>query len=651
MTEFTKAVASPLPLEAELRRLHESTSSEGLQVYDDGAGGARIVYARTLNNDESQEVEEVLAAHAVTSPLINYVELFSSATSYPGISSQGPGSSIHLSITAKGNTGVLQHNALWHLFRTPDGNTAFHVEGVTGLSSVNNLFLSPSEGASPIPFTIGGGQPNVGFNFVPNGTGRLQENGVNVALVSNKLSVFAATTSAELAGVISDETGTGLLVLGTNPVLTTPNLGTPSAITLTNATIPALSVWVANSANTVTQVTPGAGNSIRINAGGTAWEAYAPGAGVPTLITVANEAVDTTCFLLFVTAATGDLGPKTNAGLKYQADINALVVGGITASGISATSINSLTITTSTGTLTIPNGVVLTGPASSGTVMTLGNTETVTGIKTWQAAQAWNATSLFGGTAKATFYDADLFIGSSVDGQLDISADTVLSLGNAAGGNIGVGIVGETVTRDLAPQTASKMNLGTAALPFLDCRVGTITATGAVATGALTVTGAIIGSTTLALTGLIIKHNNISTVSNGVPSELATVDLATQAAAISATTIYTPAASGMFRISVVLQVTRAATTSSILGGATGVTITYTEPDGSVAQSIKPLLTSQAGAVVVPATGNTGNATTTQSQGVAIIYAKTGVAIQYAIGYTSVGATTMQFAAHLKVEAL
>ena len=33
-----------------------------------------------------------------------------------------------------------------------------------------------------------------------------------------------------------------------------------------------------------------------------------------------------------------------------------------------ATSINGLTITTSTGTLTIPNGVTLTGPAASGTV-------------------------------------------------------------------------------------------------------------------------------------------------------------------------------------------------------------------------------------------------------------------------------------------
>lgn len=41
-----------------------------------------------------------------------------------------------------------------------------------------------------------------------------------LATTSNKLSDFAATTSAELAGVISDETGTGKLVFATSPTFT-----------------------------------------------------------------------------------------------------------------------------------------------------------------------------------------------------------------------------------------------------------------------------------------------------------------------------------------------------------------------------------------------------------------------------------------------
>jgi hypothetical protein len=64
--------------------------------------------------------------------------------------------------------------------------------------------------------------------------------GVGNALTTNPLSQFAATTSAQLAGVISDETGSGALVFGTSPTFTT-NITTPQItgvsgnLTLTNA--------------------------------------------------------------------------------------------------------------------------------------------------------------------------------------------------------------------------------------------------------------------------------------------------------------------------------------------------------------------------------------------------------------------------------
>ncbi len=60
--------------------------------------------------------------------------------------------------------------------------------------------------------------------------------GGTVAYTANKLSVFAATTSAELLGVISDETGSGALVFANTPTLVTPVLGTPTSGTLTNCT-------------------------------------------------------------------------------------------------------------------------------------------------------------------------------------------------------------------------------------------------------------------------------------------------------------------------------------------------------------------------------------------------------------------------------
>lgn len=57
------------------------------------------------------------------------------------------------------------------------------------------------------------------------------------ALVANPLSQFAATTSLQLLGVMSDETGTGALVFGTTPTLATPVLNgipTGTGIGITN---------------------------------------------------------------------------------------------------------------------------------------------------------------------------------------------------------------------------------------------------------------------------------------------------------------------------------------------------------------------------------------------------------------------------------
>lgn len=50
----------------------------------------------------------------------------------------------------------------------------------------------------------------------------LPNKAMTIAGTNDKLSVFAATTSLEFIGVISDETGTGLLVFGTAPTITNP---------------------------------------------------------------------------------------------------------------------------------------------------------------------------------------------------------------------------------------------------------------------------------------------------------------------------------------------------------------------------------------------------------------------------------------------
>jgi hypothetical protein len=69
---------------------------------------------------------------------------------------------------------------------------------------------------------------------------------VGDALTSNPLSQFAATTSAQLAGVISNESGSGLLVFNNSPALITPALGTPSALVGTNISGTAASLTSGN---------------------------------------------------------------------------------------------------------------------------------------------------------------------------------------------------------------------------------------------------------------------------------------------------------------------------------------------------------------------------------------------------------------------
>lgn len=63
--------------------------------------------------------------------------------------------------------------------------------------------------------------------------------GGTVAYTSNKLSAFSATTSAELRGVISDETGSGALVFATSPTLVTPTLGVATATSVNKVAITA----------------------------------------------------------------------------------------------------------------------------------------------------------------------------------------------------------------------------------------------------------------------------------------------------------------------------------------------------------------------------------------------------------------------------
>ena len=130
--------------------------------------------------------------------------------------------------------------------------------GAALATSINGLTISSSTGT----LTIANGKTLTASNtltFTGTDTSSVAFGaGGTVAYVANKLSVFAATTSAELAGVISDETGTGFLVFSDSPTLVTPTLGAALATSVT-ATSGNMTVNAASGNNSVNLVPTGTG--------------------------------------------------------------------------------------------------------------------------------------------------------------------------------------------------------------------------------------------------------------------------------------------------------------------------------------------------------------------------------------------------------
>jgi hypothetical protein len=131
--------------------------------------------------------------------------------------------------------------------------------GAALATSINGLTISSSTGT----LTIANGKTLTASNtltFTGTDTSSVAFGaGGTVAYVANKLSVFAATTSAELAGVISDETGTGFLVFSDSPTLVTPTLGAALATSVT-ATSGNMTVGAASGNNSVNLVPTGTGS-------------------------------------------------------------------------------------------------------------------------------------------------------------------------------------------------------------------------------------------------------------------------------------------------------------------------------------------------------------------------------------------------------
>lgn len=209
----------------------------------------------------------------------------------------------------------------------------------------------------------------------------------------------------------------------------------------------------------------------------------------------------------------------------------------------------------------------------------------------------------------------------------------------------------------LVPTTTAVSDIGTAALKINNLFITTL-ATGATLTTPTitspTITTPIVsapvisGVTAMAsatLSSTITNYNGVATVSAGMASEVATVDLTAQTAAITTTTLFAPATAGQYRLSWNAKVTTAAGTSSTLGA---LTVVYTDPD-NVAQTITAPASIAAGTI---ATTSAANTTATVLLGMPLLLnCKAATNITYAFAYASNAANAMNYNLHLKLESL
>lgn len=198
------------------------------------------------------------------------------------------------------STGVsgLGTNVATFLGTPSSANLASAVTDETGSGAL--VFATSPTFVTPVL-----GTPTSGT--LTNATGLPISTGVS-GLAAGVATFLGTPSSANLATAVTDETGTGALVFATNPVLVTPNLDTPSAITLTNGTGLPISTGVSglasgiatflatpSSANLATAVTNETGSGALVFA-------TSPTLTTPTIASIVSGGATIT-----VTAATGSL--------------------------------------------------------------------------------------------------------------------------------------------------------------------------------------------------------------------------------------------------------------------------------------------------------------------------------------------------------
>ena len=218
-----------------------------------------------------------------------------------------------------------------------------------GLVTPNQQFTGSTSGSTTVVATAVAS----GTLTLPAATDTLVGKATTDTLTNKTINLANNTltaTSAQILAAVSDETGTGVLVFATSPTLVTPILGTPTSVTLTNATGLPISSGVSGLATGAATflATPSSANlaALLTDETGSGASVFGTSPAITTSLTTPSTSFD----LINTTATTVNFAKAATA----------------------------LSIGAATGTTTVNNGLVVTGNLTVNGTTTTVNATTIT---------------------------------------------------------------------------------------------------------------------------------------------------------------------------------------------------------------------------------------------------------------------------------
>jgi len=344
-----------------------SSSLDGGDLFFNTTTGKLLVYnASTSAWEETQSIGNF------------FINTLSSSSGTGGGSATFNGSAYRFTLSNAGQFAQQHLVSINGVIQKPNSGTSQPSEGFAIDSSDIIFSAAPANGADFFIVTIGSavsiGTPSnntVTNAILQNGsvsTAKIQDDAVDATKLANSINAEIAANTAKVTNAThtGDVTGSTVLTIA-NDVVGPDELAdtSVSAGSYGSATaIPAITVDAQG------RITAASTNAINTST-----------------IPVADESSDTTCFPVFVTAATGDQAPKTGSNLTFNSATGALGATSYTGDGSNLTGVasavadgciyensqtisNNYTISTnknalSAGPITIANGVTLTIPSGS----------------------------------------------------------------------------------------------------------------------------------------------------------------------------------------------------------------------------------------------------------------------------------------------